>query len=108
MEFYFKLKTIFEFVIPGVLFGIFILFAIIAFLHAVKSDWKANKNAKILKEAGFKRDLHSVPSVGDGATYWYVRDSDEGTWEDNHIFERDLYRLSARELKKKYKSLQKK
>ena len=86
-----------EFAIPAIVVSFFVLIMVISFIIAFIKACIEEKKIKILKRAGFERQLYSTPSFGNHFTYWYVKKD-----VDDHYFERDLRDISIKELKKRY------
>lgn len=72
VEKYFTLKLIGEVVI----IGFFVLVIIILLVSATIQNICWNRKIKLLEKNGFVKYLRGVPSVGDGAFYYWKRELD--------------------------------
>ena len=74
MDYYFKLKTIFNFYIPAIIFGLILLVIVglfvYAWFHYVLFD---KRKYKLLEEAGYKHEVRDVASCGDKTWYHWVK-----------------------------------
>jgi len=95
MDKYFELKLYLEYIIPIAL--LVILFVIIA-IGIIIGTIRRKRINKFFLSHGYERKLLGVPSVGNGAFYGWVRESDHKRVDD-----RDIKNWSLKEIKKKYK-----
>lgn len=95
METYFKIKSIIEFGIPAFLFAICILMILLIIIWAVWSSHRENKIKKYMLANGYEYYLRNVSSCG-GKDWWAYRK------ENTSIDEDDLYKMTFRQIKKKY------
>jgi hypothetical protein len=95
MDIYFKFKMITEFIIPIIFFVITFLIIVIV---GIVSGSKENRIEKFFLTHGYKRKLFDVASVGDGAFYGWVRESD-----GKRVDDRDIRGWSLKQIKEKYK-----
>lgn len=94
MESYFKLK-LYGLMVSVMLSTLLIIFLAICYTVALI---KEKRIEKFFVSHGYKRELFGVPSVGNGAFYGWVRESDNKMADD-----RDIRHLSLGEIKVKYK-----
>ena len=90
MEFYFTLKTWFEYYIPLAFLGLIVLIVIIVILRTAWKSFKGCRNAKYLEKCGYERNLIYTPD------HWGYKKYDCKT-----IMEDELLRTSKRNLKKR-------
>ena len=96
MDTYFKYKMFTEFYIPAIVFGIVLLLVAFVLIKAYFEDKKIKKIKTYMKANGYEYYLRNVASCG-VKTWWAYR-------KDNvSIDENDLYKMSFREIKKKFK-----
>lgn len=92
---YLKFKMFTEIYIPLIIFGAIVLFIIVMVLMAIVESHKIDKIKKYMLDNGYEYYLRDVASFG-GKVWWAYR-------KDNvRIDEEDLYKMSLREVKKKY------
>lgn len=95
MDVYFKFKIYAEYIIPALLIGVLlVVIGICEVVHIVKES----RINKFFLSHGYERKLLGVPSVGGGAFYGWVRESDHKIADD-----RDIRGWTLKEIKKKYK-----
>lgn len=92
MELYYKLKLIFI-IIPIAVSAIIFIILSIAFVVATIKEKMVEH---FFISHGYKRELLGVPSVGNGAFYGWVRESDHKIADD-----RDIKCLSLKQIKNK-------
>ena len=95
MEVYVKILIWMEYIIPIALSLAILLIAILSILIHFEKEKRIDK---FFLSHGYERKLLDVPSVGGGAFYGWVRESDHKVVDD-----RDLTGLSLKEIKEKYK-----
>ena len=93
MELYFKLKLIFI-IIPIVVSAIIFIILSIAFVVATIKEKMVEH---FFISHGYKRKLLGVPSVGNGAFYGWIRETDNKVADD-----RDIKHMHLKEIKEKY------
>lgn len=96
METYFKIKSFIEFGIPVFLFALCVLIILLIIIWAAWSSHREDKIKKYMLANGYEYYLRNVASFG-GKAWWAYRK------ENVSIDEEDLYRLTFRKIKKKYK-----
>lgn len=92
MDLYFLIKF-WEEIILG---SVFLLAIIIWFIVAFVQEKKKAKKKKYMESIGYKHSLFSVSSFGNHNTYGFKRDG-------KCIREKDVYKLSIKEIKNKFK-----
>ena len=95
---YFKFKLYVELIIVGLL----VLAIVIPILKVTISNIKETRKENYLASIGFEKKMRIVASVGNHCDYRYIRKEDDICIEDY-----EFYKMSLRELKKKYKKLKK-
>lgn len=96
MDTYIKYKIFTEFYIPAIVFGIVLLIILFIIIKAFFEDKKINKIKTYMKSNGYEYYLRNVSSFG-GKAWWAYRKGDVRIDED------DLYKMSFREIKKRFK-----
>lgn len=92
---YLKFKMFTEIYIPLIIFGAIVLFIIVMVLMAIVESHKIDKIKKYMLDNGYEYYLRDVASFGDKVWWAYRKDN-------VRIDEEDLYKMSLREVKKKY------
>lgn len=95
MDSYFKVKYFLDYALPA---AVLLLSLIIWIACVIYSTSREKKIHKFFTSHGYKRKLLDVPSVGDGAFYGWIRDTDRTVVDD-----RDIAGMSLKSIKKKYK-----
>ena len=97
MDLYFKLKVIFDYILPIIIFAIIVVpIILIVCYFTIKSSIREHRIYKHFMKLGYERYLIGVTSVG-GGEYWGWRK--DGTIIDD----RNLDMLTVKEIKKTYK-----
>jgi len=96
METYFKIKSIIEFGIPALLFGLCVLIILLGIIWVIWSTHKESKIKKYMLSHGYEYYLRNVASFGN-KVWWAYRK------ENISIDEDDLYKMTFRQVKRKYK-----
>ena len=94
MNTYYKIKIFMEYILPVVFFAVIIAIILIC---CIVSGIKESRIHKFFLSHGYKRELFGVPSVGGGAFYGWVRESDRKRVDD-----RDIKGWSVKKIKEKY------
>lgn len=95
METYYKITIFMDYILPFAIFGAII---VITLIWIITSSIKESRIEKFFLSHGYERKLFGVPSVGDGAFYGWVRESDHKRVDD-----RDIKGWSLKRIKEKYK-----
>ena len=95
MDKFFTFKMIIGYIIPMVLIA---LAVIITLIHSIISGVKSDRIEIFFLSHGYERELFGVPSVGSGAFYGWVRESD-----GKRVDDRDIRGWSLKQIKEKYK-----
>lgn len=95
IEQYLKFKMFTEIYLPAIIFGVIVLFIIVMVLLAIIESHKIDKIKKYMLDNGYEYYLRDVASFGDKVWWAYRKDN-------VRIDEDDLYKMSLREVKKKY------
>lgn len=95
VEKYLKFKMFTEIYLPAIIFGVIVLFIFIMVLMAIVEGHKIDKIKKYMIDNGYEYYLRDVASFGDKVWWSYRKDN-------VRIDEEDLYKMSLREIKKKY------
>lgn len=95
VEKYLKFKMFTEIYLPAIIFGVIVLFIFIMVLMAIVEGHKIDKIKKYMIDNGYEYYLRDVASFGDKVWWAYRKDN-------VRIDEKDLYKMSLREIKKKY------
>lgn len=96
METYFKLKIFAEFGTPIIILSIIVLIIFIIVIKAILDGKKIKKIKRYMESKGYEYYLRDVASCGD-KTWWAYRKDHIRVDED------ELYKLSFRKIKKKFK-----
>jgi len=89
VEKYFAIKVVLTYFAAGVA-----ALAVSVFIARVALESiKQNRKTTLLRKNGYEREMYGVPSVGDGAFYWWVKDG------ESPIREHELQHMSYRRLK---------
>lgn len=96
MDTYFKIKTFMEFGLPVILFGVIALGFLLFVIWAYFDNKKIQKIDNYMKSNGYEYYLRNVASCG-GKAWWAYRKGDIRIDTD------DLYKMSFREVKRKFK-----
>lgn len=92
---YLKFKMFTGIYLPAIIFGVIVLFIFIMVLMAIVEGHKIDKIKKYMLDNGYEYYLRDVTSFGDKVWWAYRKDN-------VRIDEDDLYKMSLREIKKKY------
>lgn len=92
---YLKFKMFTEIYLPVIIFCVIVLFIIVMVLMAIVESHKMDKIKKYMLDNGYEYYLRDVASFGDKVWWAYRKDN-------VRIDEEDLYKMSLREVKKKY------
>lgn len=95
IEKYLKFKMFTEIYLPAIIFGVIVLFIIVMVLLAIIESHKIDKIKKYMLDNGYEYYLRDVASFDDKVWWAYRKDN-------VRIDEDDLYKMSLREVKKKY------
>lgn len=95
IEKYLKFKMFTEIYLPAIIFGVIVLFIIVMVLLVIIESHKIDKIKKYMLDNGYEYYLRDVASFGDKVWWAYRKDN-------VRIDEDDLYKMSLREIKKKY------
>ena len=96
MDTYFKIKIFMEFGLPVILFGVIALGFLLFIIWAYFDNKKIQKIDNYMKSNWYEYYLRNVASCGDKAWWAYRKD-------DIRIDTDDLYKMSFREVKRKFK-----
>lgn len=94
MNLYYKIKIFLDYILPITSFA-FMLTVIGVFTTI--SVVKENRIKNFFVSHGYKRELFDVASVGNGAFYGWVRESD-----NKRVDDRNIKGLSFKQIKEKY------
>lgn len=95
MDIYLKFKMWTEWIIP---ISVFLITTIGVIIYIAVSVIKTKITNRFFVSHGYERKLFGVPSVGAGAFYGWVRESD-----DKRVDDRDIRGWSLKQIKDKYK-----
>lgn len=94
MDLYFKAKIFSEYILP---IALILLIGIITLAAATIDTIKESRRKNFFESNGYKRKLLDVPSVGNGAFYGWIRESDGKVADD-----RKIRHMKLKEIKEKY------
>lgn len=95
MEEFFRIKIIVDYIIPVTILGIIICIVIVS---SIASSIRKSQIKKFFESNGYTLKLTGVSSVGNGAFYSWVRESD-----NKRVVVLELRGMSLKEIKDKYK-----
>ena len=96
METYFKIKSFEEFGVPVFLFALCVVIMLICIIAGIIESHKENKIKKYMLANGYEHYLRDVASFGGKCWYAFRKDN-------IRIDEEQLYRMSFRHVKRKFK-----